>query len=143
MKRTIFMLIGLCFVTSLAFAQAKPAAPAAAPAAVAPAAVAAPADVTLKGVIIDNQCAGGQKPENLAAFIKTHTKECALMPACVASGYSIFVDGKLLKFDAASNAKIADFLKKADSKLAVDVVAKNVKDELSLVSVENQKEAVK
>ena len=46
--------------------------------------------VMLTGVIIDMQCAGSQTPAQLAEFIKTHTKECALAPACVASGYAIF-----------------------------------------------------
>jgi len=97
------------------------------------------ATVTLRGTIIDNQCAGAQKPEELAAFIKTHTKECALMSVCVASGYSIYSDGKLTKFDKASNAKVEEFLKKADSKLEVVVVAKKAGDMLDLVSIESQK----
>lgn len=57
---------------------------------------------TLKGTIIDNKCATANK-DNLAEFIKTHTKECALTPDCVASGYSIYTDGNLLKFDSDSN----------------------------------------
>ena len=92
----------------------------------------------LKGTIIDNMCASSQKPEALAAFVKTHTKECALMSACAASGYSLFTDGKLVKFDKASSAKIEEFLKKTGSKLAVTVEAKKVRDELSLISIKNQ-----
>jgi hypothetical protein len=94
--------------------------------------------MTLKGTIIDNRCAGMNK-DNLADFIKTHTKQCALMPDCVASGYSLFVDGKLHKFDQASNKKVEEFLKKDESKLEVVVKTEKVGEELKLVSIENQK----
>jgi len=94
--------------------------------------------IILKGTIIDNHCAGMSK-DNLAEFIKTHTKECALMPECAASGYSIFADGKLHKFDQESSRKIDEFLKKAESKLDVVVTAERVGEALKLVSIENQK----
>jgi hypothetical protein len=95
-------------------------------------------EVTLKGTIIDNHCAAAHK-EDLATFITTHTKECVLMPDCAASGFAIYADGKLHKFDKASNARIEEFMKKADSTLQVEVVAKHTKDGLSLVSVKNEK----
>ena len=141
MKKMLFVLIALCCVSSLAFAEdAKTtAAPTtdttAAVAATTPAATAE--SMVLKGDVIDNTCANSNK-DNLAAFVKTHTKQCALLPGCMESGYSIFADGKLYKFDKDSNAKVAEFLKKADSKLQVTVTAKQVGDELSLVSIENQ-----
>ena len=94
--------------------------------------------ITLKGTFIDNRCADLNK-DNLAEFIKTHPKECALMPDCVASGYSIFADGKLYKFDQASSKKVEEFLKKAESKLEVVVQAAWEGEELKLVSIENQK----
>lgn len=93
---------------------------------------------TIKGTIIDNQCAGNQTPEQLASFLKGHTKSCTLMPGCIESGYSIFADGKLMKFDKESNTKIVEFLKKADSSLDVVVVAKKAGELLSLDSIENQ-----
>ncbi len=127
MKKLVLAVLAVCLVAGLALAQE-----AAAPAA-------KPEQVSLSGDIIDNLCAGAQKPGDLAAFVKTHTKECALMPQCVASGYSIVVDGKLSKFNKESSAKIAEFLKKADSKLQVTIVAEKAGDELNLVSIENQK----
>ncbi|HCS47084.1 MAG TPA: hypothetical protein DIW61_02025 [Candidatus Aminicenantes bacterium] len=93
--------------------------------------------MTLRGTVIDNHCAGMSKG-NLAEFVKTHTKACALMPECVASGYSLFADGKLHKFDQASNKKVEEFLKKDESKLEVVVKAEKVGDELKLISIENQ-----
>ncbi len=109
-------------------------------AAVAEPAVEAPVvqSMTLKGDIIDNKCAGTQKPKELAEFVKTHPKACALAPDCVASGYSIFVDGKLMKFDDISNPKIEEFLKNENSKLQVSVIVKDVKGLLSLESIANQ-----
>jgi hypothetical protein len=94
--------------------------------------------LTLRGTLIDNACAGSQTPEQLAAFIKTHTKECALMPGCAASGYGIFADGLFRRFDAASNAKVEAFLRKEGSKLEVVVVAREAGGRLELVSIENQ-----
>jgi len=102
------------------------------------AAVASGQTLTLRGTLIDNACAGHQTPEQLTAFIKTHTKECALMPGCAASGYGIFADGIFRRFDDASNARIEAFLHRADSKLEVVVVVRQVGERLELVSVENQ-----
>lgn len=125
MKKVLFVLMAIGFVASLAFAQ--------------DATVAVKSDtITIKGDIIDNMCAGTQKAEDLANFVKTHTKECALMQDCVESGYSIFADGKLSKFTKDSNSKIEEFLKKTDSKLQVIVTVKQAGDELELVSIENQ-----
>jgi len=139
MKRILFVLIALCFVSSLAFAQdaTQPVAATTTDTAVAtPAATPAPEVITLKGDIIDNMCAAANK-DTLAAFVATHTKDCVLK--CASSGYSIVADGKLNKLDAGSYAKVSDFLSKADSKLQVTVTAKQVGDELSIVSIENQK----
>jgi hypothetical protein len=93
--------------------------------------------MTLKGDIIDNMCADSHT-EDLAEFVASHTKGCALMPSCVASGYSLFVDGKLHKFDEASNKKIEEFLKKDDSRLQVEVTIIKKEDKISLVSIKNQ-----
>jgi len=132
MKKILLVAIALCFVTSLALAQEAKQPVAASPAA------ATTDTVVFNGVVIDNMCAGANK-DTLANFITTHTKECALKPGCIDSGYSIYVDGKLYAFDKDSNAKVGEFLKKADSKLQVTITAKQVGDKLSLVSIENQK----
>jgi len=101
--------------------------------------VALAADVmTLTGTVIDNKCAEANKAD-LANFVITHTKECALMPACAASGYAIFADGKLMVFNKNSNKKVEEFLKKDTSKTQVVVKAKMAGQELNLISIENQK----
>lgn len=122
MKRLILLAAALCLTASSAFAQNSTES----------------VILTLRGDIIDNVCASAQKPSALPAFVRAHTKACATMPACMAGGYSIFVGGKLFKFDKASNAKIVEFLNKPNSKLQVVVEAKKAGDELTLVSITNQ-----
>jgi len=140
MKKVFFVLMAICFVSTLAFAEdvtkAVPTTTAAVVVTSAPVAPAAPVELALKGDILDNMCAGVNK-DVLLEFVKTHTKKCAI--ACMDSGYSLFANGSLYKFNKASNAKVEGFLKKADSKLQVSVTAKQVGDELELVSIENQK----
>ncbi len=164
MKKVLFVLFVLCFVSSLAFAAESAATTAtmdatttaativttdpttaAATTVTTSTAIATPVvipvatseAIVLKGDVIDKMCAGANK-DKLAEFVKTHTKECALMPGCIESGYSIFAEGKLYAFDKDSGVKVAEFLKQADSKLQVVITAKQVGDELSLVSIENQ-----
>lgn len=149
MKKVTLAVLVLCFVASFAWAQettkdegnipdtantqavADTAANTEAPAA---------QTMTMKGVIIDNLCAGAHK-EDLAEFVKTHPKSCALMPGCAASGYSLVSDGVITKFDKDSSDKVEAFLKKEDSALQVEVSVKKVGEELSLVSIANQKES--
>ena len=118
MKKLMFVVLAVCFAASLAYA----------------------APVKMTGTIIDNACASGHA-KDIATFIKTHPKSCALMPACVESGYSIYSNGKLTMFNAAgkSNKKIVEFLKMKDSKLTVDVTVDQVGDKLDLLSIKNSK----
>lgn len=94
---------------------------------------------TMEGYIIDTKCAEANKAK-LGEFVKTHTKECATAPDCKKTGYNIYSDGKLYKFDKASNKKISEFLDKADSTLQVKVEVEHKKgDVLKLVTIENAK----
>ncbi|OHD64043.1 MAG: hypothetical protein A2176_05470 [Spirochaetes bacterium RBG_13_51_14] len=94
--------------------------------------------MTLSGTIIDNLCAKAHKT-SIESFIKTHTKECALMPDCAASGYSLYHYGALIPFDNESSQKIEQFLKIKDSSLNVTVVVeKAAGDTYSLISIRNQ-----
>jgi len=138
MKKIIFVLIALCFVTSLALAQDATQPTASTTATTTTVATSVADAMMLKGDIIDNLSAATNK-DTLADFVKTNTKELSLKPEGVSSGYSIFANGMLYKFDQDSSVKVGEFLKNADSKLQVSVTAKQVGDELSLVSIENQK----
>jgi len=80
------------------------------------------AETKVQGYLVDLACASedGQKP----GFGAKHSKGCLQMPECVQSGYGILTDDKkVIKFDAASNAKakqfIADLKKNKDIKVNV------------------------
>jgi len=91
---------------------------------------------TVSGTIIDNRCADANK-DKLGSFIKTHTKECALMPPCAASGYSLYDNGSLLRFDGPSSKKIEKFLSEKNSRLNVTLSVRKEGNRYSLVSIKN------
>jgi hypothetical protein len=92
---------------------------------------------TLTGVVVDNACATGNKA-NIGEFVKTHTLDCALMPGCEASGYSLYTaDGKLTAFTKASNAKVAKFLKSKKGTLNVEVKIKKSGTQFELISIKH------
>lgn len=139
MKKVSLFLLAFCFMAALAFAQDEAkSAPAMPFVSAMESAPAMPETLMLTGDIIDNTCANANQ-YSLADFVKTHTKQCATAPACIESGYSIFADDKLYKFNKDSNVKVVEFLKKKNSKLQVVVVAEKINGELSLSSIENQK----
>ena len=67
------------------------------------------AETKVQGYLVDLACASeeGQKP----GFGAKHSKMCLQMPECVKSGYGVLTDDrKVIKFDAASNAKAKQFI---------------------------------
>lgn len=93
--------------------------------------------LTIKGYLVDNACADGNK-DKLADFVKGHPKSCMLKGPCSASGYAIYSNGKLEKFTKDSSNQIIAFLNKDDSKTTVEVTAQENKGELALESIKNQ-----
>jgi hypothetical protein len=80
------------------------------------------AETKVQGYLVDLACSSeeGQKP----GFGAKHSKMCLQMPECAKSGYGVLTDDKkVIKFDAASNAKakqfIADLKKEKDIKVNV------------------------
>lgn len=53
--------------------------------------------ITFTGYVVDKACSARYKTDEAAGG---HTRGCALMPNCVASGYGIFTDGRYIEFDA-------------------------------------------
>jgi hypothetical protein len=91
--------------------------------------IAAAAD--FEGILMDKACSasavkGGDK------VAQAHTRECALMPNCVKSGYGIYMDGKFIPFDAAGNKRALAALKasKKVDNLRVQVTGEQVGDVL-------------
>lgn len=87
---------------------------------------------TFKDVaVVDVQCS-----TKVAASPDAHTRECALK--CEKSGFAIVTqDQKILKLDAAGNAKVLAELKASDKKdhLRVDVTGEVKGDTLNVTSV--------
>lgn len=92
---------------------------------------------TIPGTIIDNMCASTQAPATLGDFVANHTKSCALMPQCAASGYSLYSNGRLMKFDDNSNPKIEEFLRSGGNVNVIVEVTRSA-DGLGLVSIKDQ-----
>src|SRR4029453_17840645 len=80
---------------------------------------------TLTGYVIDKACAGNaaKKPDAMAAAAG-HSKKCALMDNCAASGYGVYSDGKYYEFDDKGN------------ELAKALIGKSGKEKGIKVSVE-------
>ena len=76
---------------------------------------------TVDGYLVDKMCSA-KIVEKGAGAAKMHTKMCALMPNCKASGYGVVTaDGKYLKFDKAGDAKAVTLLEGTDKKDSIKV----------------------
>ena len=86
--------------------------------------------VKLSGYLIDNACAGaaGAKDAKFAERAKKHTVSCALMPSCEGSGFAVYSDGKLYKFDEDGNKSAAELLKATDTKSGLTVAVEGTVD---------------
>ena len=72
--------------------------------------------VTLTGYLIDNACAASATADKpLGTLVKTHPTSCAKMEACEKSGYAVFADNKLYKFDDNGNNSAEELLKNTKS----------------------------
>ncbi|MBU1125477.1 MAG: hypothetical protein KKC84_05595 [Candidatus Omnitrophica bacterium] len=147
MKKCMLWVIGLGCIVSLSYAQKEPS-----PAQQVPENVAVNASITLdnvatidpnedttitiKGTIIDAKCVALHK-DDMAEFIKTHTKECALK-SIEAPGHYIFSEGILYSFDFGSTFLILDFLAEQSGSLRVIVEAKKAGESYSLISIKSQ-----
>lgn len=78
--------------------------------------------VTLTGYLIDNNCAANHANDKaFATWVKTHGTSCATMESCEKSGYAVFADDKLFKFDDNGNNSAQDLLKNTKSKKGLHV----------------------
>lgn len=69
-----------------------------------------------KGYVIDQMCAKSHKSDpHPLNFVKNHTRDCALMEACRASGYALYSDGKWFNLDKNGN-KLTEKVIAASSK---------------------------
>ena len=78
--------------------------------------------VALDGYLIDNACASSHSSDkNFADMVKTHGTSCATMESCEKSGYAVYADKKLYKFDDKGNASAEELLKSTASKKGLHI----------------------
>jgi hypothetical protein len=83
--------------------------------------------VKLDGYMIDNACAASDKAKD-KTWIKTHAPSCATMESCEKSGYAVYANDKLYKFDDAGNASAAELLKTTKSKKGLHIKVEGTVD---------------
>jgi hypothetical protein len=89
---------------------------------------------TVKGILMDKMCSGMVAEKGFAAA-KMHTKDCALMPNCSASGFGVVTaDGKFLTFDGKGNKQAMKALEATEKKdnLTVKVDGKIKGDQIKV-----------
>src|SRR5258706_7618290 len=85
--------------------------------------------VTLTGYMIDNSCAANHATDKtFGTWIKTHGTSCATMDSCEKSGYAVFANDKLYKFDDAGNTSAEALLKATKSKKGLHVKVEGTVD---------------
>ena len=85
-------------------------------------------DVKFSGYVIDNACSVRATGDTALDKVKAHSTKCAQMPNCAKSGYAIFAEGKLYKFDEDSNMKVAELLKNTKSEKGLGVSVEGTLD---------------
>jgi type 1 fimbria pilin len=85
--------------------------------------------VKLSGYLIDNACASAHvKDANFGERVKKHKTSCALMASCESSGYAVYADGKLYKFDENGNKSARDLLESTQTAAGVEVAVEGTLD---------------
>ena len=91
-----------------------------------------------EGVLMDQACAADSAKDGQKAALK-HDKDCALMAACVKSGYGIITsDDKFIKLDQGATPKVVAALKQTDKAdgLKVKVTGELAGDTITVTSIE-------
>ena len=86
--------------------------------------MAKPKKTKVTGFLIDKSCSGNvTKKDNPLEAAGNHTKKCALMEKCVASGLGVFADGKFYELDDKGKTMAKAFMEKStlDKGIAVTV----------------------
>ena len=99
------------------------------------AALAAAADI--QGILVDRMCSTKLIKEGQKAA-QAHTRECALMPDCAASGYGVYTaEGKFITFDTAGNKQAEQALRasKKRNNLRVAVSGQQTGDTIQVASL--------
>lgn len=93
-------------------------------------ALAKPKKAKVTGFLIDKACSGNvAKKDNPMEAASNHTKKCALMEKCVASGLGVFADGKFYELDEKGKTMAKAFLEKSTLDKGVKVSVEGTADE--------------
>lgn len=85
--------------------------------------------VTLDGYMIDNACASSHSTDKtFSTWVKTHGTSCATMENCEKSGYAVYANDKIYKFDDKGNASAEELLKNTKSKKGLHVKVEGTVD---------------
>jgi len=85
--------------------------------------------VTLDGYMVDNACASSHAAEaTFGTWVQTHATSCALMEPCEKSGYAVYANKKVYKFDDAGNTSAKEVLKNTKSKKGLHVKVEGTLD---------------
>jgi hypothetical protein len=77
---------------------------------------------TWTGYLVDKACSAGMaKKDDPMAAAANHSRGCALMERCAASGYGVFADGKYYEFDQKGSELAKGVLQKSQKQKAVKV----------------------
>jgi hypothetical protein len=92
----------------------------------------------VQGILLDRECSPKivQAKDQQAA--QAHTRDCALMDACVKAGYGVFTaDGKFVLLDQAGNAKALAALKASRKKdnIRVQVTGDQTGDTIKVTAI--------
>ena len=93
---------------------------------------------TVNGILVDRACGAKIAASNDQKAAAGHTRECALMPPCVASGYGVLTaDGKYITLDDAGNQKAQTALKasKKTDNMKVQVTGDQSGDSIKVASI--------
>lgn len=84
----------------------------------------APESKAVSGYLVDKNCGvqiAKKEKQKATEMAKKHSVACGLDEACMASGYGLIVDGKLIELDDKGNAMAAQYLKTLTKKKDVFV----------------------
>lgn len=79
----------------------------------------ASASTTVSGYLVDKNCGvqiAKKEKQKAMEMAKKHSVACGLDEACMASGYGVIVEGKLIELDDKGNAMAADYLRRLTKK---------------------------
>lgn len=85
--------------------------------------------VKLDGYMIDNACASSHATDKtFGTWVKTHGTSCASMDSCEKSGYAVYANDKIYKFDDAGNQSAEEVIKNTKSKKGLHIKVEGTLD---------------